>query len=595
MYKKITSIFQKGEKGQAALTFILALMGSMTILVSSLGVLTFNEVKKLNNITKSAQSFYAAEAGIEDALNRVINRLNYPAASYPLPVGNGSTQVEISGPLSALVITSEGNVNDRIRKVVVNLSTSATTTNVSFNFGVQVGYGGLVMENNAIINGNVYSNGSIQGANGAQVTGSAIVAIGTSLTADQQNDVPTSPPSEITFGNASSSQDAAQSFSVSVTNPINKISLYIKKVGNPNNATVRITGDSGGNPGTTTIATGTLNNALVTNSFGWVDINLSPNPQLNAGTTYWLVIDGSSNASKYWVWGANTNYASGEAKTGKYSGGPWNATGLDGYFKIFLGGITTFIDSLNVGTGSGDNTHANTVTNTTAVGDLLCQIGSGNNKPCDTSQPDPSPQDMPLSEANIDQWKAEAEAGGTITGDYTPPADSSLGPKKITGDLNLSLGQTLTLTGTVWVEGNIDMNNNATVDLDSAYGAEGGIFLSDGWIHIRNNSQFLGSGDPDSYILVLSTSDCDGSGTTGSACTHHDAAVDVHNNAGTAVLYTADGLLYLHQVIGVKQATAYKLHIENNAHIDYESGLANANFSSGPGGGFIINSWQEVE
>ena len=587
------------KEGQVTIATVLIILAGAVVLVAGLGLLTFNEIKKVNNVVKSAQSYYAAEAGIEDAVLRLRNRMSYDS-NYTLNIGEGSTEVDISGPTTALVVTSRGNVSGRFRKIQVNLTTSPSSTNLSFNYGVQVGYGGLEMENNARINGNVYSNGSITGAPGAAITGDAFAATGTALTPDQVNDTPIPPPDSITFGNAAASQDVAQSFILSTTNTINKVSLYIRKNNNPSNATVRITNSSGSSPGTTTLASGTLDGGLVTGSFGWVDVTLSPNPELVAGTTYWLVIDGVDHASRYWIWAANTGYSSGEAKAGQYSGGPWNATGLDGYFKIFLGGLTTVIDDIDIGTGGAGDAHSNTITDSTIAGTPYCQTGSGNNKPCDTSQPDPSPQNMPISDANINEWKSEAEAGGVIVGDYTPPAKpavSSLGPVKITGDLILDspAGHNLTLTGTVWVEGNIKVDNNSEIRLDPAYGSEGGLMIADGWVHVDNLSQFYGSGIPDTYVLLLTTNDCNGTGSpTGQPCTHHNAAMDIHNNAGATILYTANGLLYLHQVIGVKQATAYKLHIENNAHIDYESGLANPNFSGGPGGVFEIISWQEV-
>src|SRR5690606_30270591 len=64
----------------------------------------------------------------------------------------------------------------------------------------------------------------------------------------------------------------------------------------------------------------------------------------------------------------------------------------------------------------------------------------------------PSPVAMP--NLDIDAWKAVAEAGGVTTGDVTLTNGGSitLGPQKITGDLNMANNSTLTLTGTVWIE-----------------------------------------------------------------------------------------------------------------------------------------------
>lgn len=598
MYKKIRTIFKKRQKGQAALTFILAIMGSMTILVSSLGVLTFNEVKKLNNITKSAQSFYAAESGIEDALLRVLTNMTYQnPGTYTLNVANGSTEVDISGPLESLTITSEGNVSGRTRIVEVTLGTSASSEQIAFIYGIQIGYGGMEMEETSQVNGSVFSNGSIDADNNANVTGDVFVAQGTATSADQVNDTPIPPLDSITFGKTTSDEDGVQSFTVSADDPLNKISFYIKKVSTPKDAKVKIVNDNGGIPGSTKLSEGVLEKDQVTGSYGWVDVTFSPNPQLSTGTTYWMVFDVKKDFNKYWIWGANEDgYGNGVAKTGKYSGGPWNSTTLDGYFKIFLGGIDTHIDNVAIG---GDAA-AYKVTNSTITGDLFCKDDDGsNNKVCDTGPEPPSPQNMPISDANITQWKVDAEAGGTIIGDYTPPDGSTLGPIKITGDLNInSTNQTVTITGTVWVEGNIDIDNSALVKLHTGYGANGGIIVADGWIHLDNLSVVTGSGTAGSYLLLLTTNDCNGFSNpspTGKTCSHHNSAVDLHENVSASVIYTSIGLLHLHRNVTIQEATAYKLKLAQGAIINYESGLANANFSAGPGAGFKILSWKEIE
>ena len=162
---KILRGLKQAQVGQAAITMVLALLSTTIVLVVALGVLTFNEVKKLNNIVKSAQSYYAAEGGIEDAVLRVKNGMSYQA-SYNLIVGSGDTDVTLTGPLDNLTITSAGDVNGRIRKVAVNLAAQPSETDVDFNYGVQVGDGGLVMKSNSQVVGNVYANGSINGPSG---------------------------------------------------------------------------------------------------------------------------------------------------------------------------------------------------------------------------------------------------------------------------------------------------------------------------------------------------------------------------------------------------------------------------------------------
>ncbi len=75
---------------------------------------------------------------------------------------------------------------------------------------------------------------------------------------------------------------------------------------------------------------------------------------------------------------------------------------------------------------------------------------------------DPEPQNLPLSQADINRWQESASSGGTIEGNYllTNSATATLGPKKINGDLTISNGATLNITGTLLVSGNINFSNN---------------------------------------------------------------------------------------------------------------------------------------
>lgn len=186
-----------------------------------------------------------------------------------------------------------------------------------------------------------------------------------------------------------------------------------------------------------------------------------------------------------------------------------------------------------------------------------------------------SSQPLPISQTQIDEWKADATAGG-ISGSINLSGSQtlSLGPKKINGDLTLNNDSVLTLTGAVYVTGNISVNNNAIIKLSSSYGSMNGIIIADGTIIPSNNTALLGSGQTGSHLLVLSTSTS-------------DSAITVNNNATAAIFYTSAGGITVSNNFSAKEVTGYKLIMSNNATITYDSGLANAFFSSGPGG-----SWE---
>ena len=64
---------------------------------------------------------------------------------------------------------------------------------------------------------------------------------------------------------------------------------------------------------------------------------------------------------------------------------------------------------------------------------------------------------------------------------------------------------------------------------------------------------------------------------------------------GKLLVYAGHGEINLKNDINLKEVTGYKITIQNNAQVVYESGLANLLFSSGPSGGYFVDSWKEVE
>lgn len=567
------------NKGAAMMVLVIFFMLiSLTILT---GIVTpvVKEFQIASDSFKSKQTYYLAESGIEDIFYRMKDSKQV-GASETLVLGSSSVISTITDlPGNKKEISSFSDTNSIQRKVNITLTTGV---GASFSYGILSGVGGFYMSNNSGIVGSVYSNGSISGS--GNITGSATSANSSALTSDQSNGSGV-PLYDISFGNLSSTQDFSQSFQVSTTAVVNKVQLYLKKISSPSNITVRIVSDSSGKPSTTTLTTGTLSASTVSTNYGWVEVAFSSHIQLSSGTTYWLVLDASTSSTKYYQIGANNDgYLNGIGKIGQYSG-TWNNTspsGLDGFFSLYLGGLTGSISGVNIGTGSVGNAYAHTVTNTTVAGTIYCQTGSGNNKSCDTSKPDPVQISMPISEQNILDWKNIAETGGINVGSYVLPSNTTLGPKKITGNLTVTNGVRLTLSGTLWVQGNLLVDNNAIVDLSSGYGSSSGLIVVDGTITISNNATFQGSGTTGSYVMVLSTSSS-------------SSAITLSNNGGAVVLYAANGTVNLSNNATAKALNGYYISLGNNAVVTYDDGLANVNFVSGPSGTWNIESWKETQ
>lgn len=419
MIKIINSI--KQEKGAALLLSIISILSVSLIIGLGLSSLSFNSLISAQNKIKSIESYYAAEAGIEDSLLRLKNGMQFSSPNS-LVVEDGSAVVEASDLIGgSQTITSQGNVDNRIRKLAVTYS--ITSDEVNFFYGAQVGEGGIVMGNNSKIEGNVFSNGSISG--GGEITNIVTVA-------NNGNKI-----EDITVG-----EDA---YVYSCSNANIEGTLY-------------------------SVSGGTIENC------DYDDIEI-----------------------------------------------------LDNEIE---------------------------------------------------------PKDMPISEEQINEWKDDSILGGTISGDYTITESESLGPIKITGDLSIGISAALNITGIIYVQGNVTINNNAIIQLDSNFGSLSGMIISDGKIKINNNVNVQGSGEQGSFLMMLSTN---------SSTDLNDPAIDLYNNAEGAIFYASNGVIYLHNNMNIREATAYKLAMDNGAIISYDVGLENINFSSGPGGSWQIENWEEIE
>jgi hypothetical protein len=568
---------QEYQKGNALIITILLFVAIATSISIGLAAPTISAVKNSKDTIESKRSYAAAESGIEDVFYR-IRTTKQVSSTEILNIGNQqavTSVTDINSDKKQIITVGDSEDRNRSIKAVVEKGVG-----VSFSYGVQTGKGGFTMSNGSQIIGSVYSNGPITGS--GFITGSATSANSSALTSNQSNGSGV-PSYDVAFGNTNSTQDFAQSFQINTTETINKARLYVKKVGNPSNMTVRIVNDASGSPSTVNKTSGTISASLVSTNYGWVEVIFSSNPQLNSGVTYWLVVDTATSSINYYRIGANNNgYSLGSSKIGQYSS-TWNnnsPTTIDGFFDVYIGGILGLISGITVGTGSVGDAYSNRVNSSTIRGNNYCKTGTGNNKVCNTTLDDPVEVSMPISDQNIADWKSEAEIGGVHTGNYTASGAVSLGPKKITGNLTSSNGATLTVNGTLWVQGNLDVSNNGTIKLASGYGSSEGIIIVDGTVNISNNANFLGSGTTGSYVSVLSTSSS-------------TSAITVGNNAGAVILYAANGTINVSNNAGAKSITGYNINLSNNAVITYDSGLVNSNFSSGPGGSWNASSWRE--
>lgn len=611
------------QQGQAFIVIIIfALFISLAMAFSSI-IPAIGEFQDSSNLILSKKSYFLAESGLEDAIYR-IKTAKPISTEEKINLDGQETTINITETDNGKDITSSSNFLDIIRKVRIELT---TTIGVEFFYGVQVGEGGLEMGENSHIEGtegargSVYSNGSITGENGAIITGDATVAAG--FFEDGQAKSIVCNQDQI-IGRYDPEIDFAQSFKPSESKPLSKIALYIKKVGNPGDREIKITADASGSPSVHYITKAILSFRLVGTNYGWIDVVFSSPPTLIQGNTYWIVLDADKDKDKYWLWckDSNQGYENGIAQYSKdWDSGPWTQIVGDLNFKIYLGVGTSSINNIAVL----GNVRANSIIKSEICGnayyktidaDSLNFVNYPSAPPCllplssgtaFSDQPDPPIENMPISDANIEDWEKDAKSGGIINGNCGTNgvaecsiADKGiliLGPKKINGNLVLTKKQTLIVSGSLYFTGYIDINSSsgATIKCDPSFGSKSCVIITDSWIHSDNNVTFQGSGTEGSYIMLLTTlAGCNG-GLQSPECTHYNGAIDIHNNTLGAIFYSPDSMIHLHNGVHATEITAYKLQLENNAIITYENGLINSQFSSGPSGGWKINNWQEIE
>lgn len=208
------------------------------------------------------------------------------------------------------------------------------------------------------------------------------------------------------------------------------------------------------------------------------------------------------------------------------------------------------------------------VGNATAVGTITNMTVTG------TKKTGASPQPLPPFDANF--WKTKAQEGGTINGNHTAANGSTLGPVYITGNLIFGNNANITINGPVYVKGSIQFGNNPILTANDDLGQQGSMVITEQALQLGNNITTNNNGQG-GYLLLVTTS------TSG---------IQIGNNA-TAIkgpLYAPNGTLQIGNNARAVAFTAKLIQTGNNTVIDFDEGLADASFSTGPTGGWAIES-----
>ena len=158
-------------KGQAmVIASLFFLMISMTITFGVVQPVT-GQIVSTRSIEKGVESLYAAEGVSADVTYRLVKGLSVDTTET-IDYGEIQATATTTTVFDGKEVEATGNSLSHTRKNRTHLTTGS---GVSFNYGMQSGEGGVVLENSSSVRGNVYSNGPVTGS-GNTIKGDVISA-----------------------------------------------------------------------------------------------------------------------------------------------------------------------------------------------------------------------------------------------------------------------------------------------------------------------------------------------------------------------------------------------------------------------------------
>lgn len=584
--------------GQAAILSVLMIFVLGFLTVDGVSSLTIRHRRITTDIVTGLQSYYAAESGIEDAMLRNLNsEMLFSEQSFTL--GETTVTTDVVDENNTITITTAADTNNRTRKMRAVLSLA--TSSADFSAGLQSGEGGIDINNNATVSGDVYSGGDIVG-NATTISGNLTVVDGLSAKW-QLSGVPESATQSFTFANnVTSRRDTAQSFVISGQSglvSVARVELYLGRVGLPDDLLVRITSDNGNKPRNTDLARQTLVVEAVPTSPGWVMVTFDNPAEVNNGK-YWIVLDGDTGtSSKYYTWWHDNNGGAGVATSNWASiSASWGTAGIVGDFatRVWLAPENHEGNKAEDMIVAG-RLKANLAIDNTAGGMPCPQAG---NVDCVDSSAAALP--FPLTDDNIAAWQATAATGGTCSTTSSPACNSTgdlvlntgdeieIGPMVIPGRLALAGNSKLIVNGPLWVQERFTMDNSSIIELGESYTAGVSEVIvvgdgdEDGDVSLGNDAAFIGAGAGSSILVISTKNDTD------------NYSITINNNAGGDVLYFAPNTCIRMSNSGeAKALVGYCVKLDNYGAINYDSLLNKFSTSSNfTGVTYHISEWQEI-
>ncbi|HCQ31191.1 TPA: hypothetical protein DIU27_02275 [Candidatus Collierbacteria bacterium] len=207
------------------------------------------------------------------------------------------------------------------------------------------------------------------------------------------------------------------------------------------------------------------------------------------------------------------------------------------------------------------------------------------------------PSPATLASVDASYWKNKALEGGVWNGDCniasTDGTDCSggtrvIGTIQILGDLNVPSGVNLTITGPLWVKGDIFISQNNVLTTSEVVGKNSiMVVVSDpdnpnlkGRMVTSSNVQFNRNSQGAGIIFISENKSMD--------CATLPA-IDMTSNTATVVFVAIDGCINVGSNSQINGILGKKIHVKNNSTIRYDPSLARAIVVPDSGGWNVVN------
>ena len=160
------------NSGQAMMIAVMFFLAGSLIVLGGATSPVLKDVKISRDIEKSKQSIYLSESGLEDVVYRVKNNMNF-SNTESLVIGDITATTTIAVVGDKREIVSAGYKDNVVRTTKAIISEG---NNTSFDYVLQSAAGGIEINDEAYVSGDVFSDTAIEGEFSNTITGNAISA-----------------------------------------------------------------------------------------------------------------------------------------------------------------------------------------------------------------------------------------------------------------------------------------------------------------------------------------------------------------------------------------------------------------------------------